>query len=195
VIGVGRLENARQQVDKLTATAWSPLIDIARWGNTTERTGPVSVEALGKWPEKDGFWNVMISFEAEYCFANGTRLTYKAGTPFVRFEGSEGWISTEFGNGIEASRPAILQTKLAANATRFPFKSDKQDFIDAVKTRVATLRRRRGGTPAYEHLPPGEHRCSRRRQTRWDPAKERFTGSDKANALLARPLYDRASAA
>ncbi len=170
-------------------TNWGAhLIDIAQWGANTERTGPVEVEARGTWPAKDSFWNVMLTFEAEYKFANGMRMTYKTDKPYVRFEGSEGWISTEFGKGIEASNPALLQTKLV---TRFPFKSDKQDFIDAVKSRGNTLEDAEAGhrTMSICHL--ANIAAHLGGKLAWDPAKERFTNNVKANALLGRPLYER----
>jgi predicted dehydrogenase len=170
-------------------TNWGAhLIDIAQWGNNTERTGPVSVEARGKWPEKDSFWNVMLQFEAEYKFANGVRMTYRTGNPFVRFEGSEGWISTEFGKGIETSSPSLLEAKLT---TRFPLKSDKQDFIDAVKSRGQTLEDAEVGHRVMSICHLANIAAHLGGKLTWEPAKERFAGSDKANALLARPLYER----
>ena len=74
----------------VTDSSVEHLNDIAQWGNNTERTGPVEVEARGTFPPADSFWNVMLSFEAEYRYANGVRLYYKTDNPYVRFEGDDG---------------------------------------------------------------------------------------------------------
>ncbi|MFV2070646.1 MAG: Gfo/Idh/MocA family oxidoreductase, partial [Pirellulales bacterium] len=78
-------------------TNWGThLNDIAQWGNDTDRTGPVEVEGHGKYVPAGGLWNVLQSFEVHYRFANGVRMIYKTESPYVRFEGDEGWIQADF---------------------------------------------------------------------------------------------------
>ncbi|MEJ2700985.1 MAG: hypothetical protein P8Z79_00940 [Sedimentisphaerales bacterium] len=77
-------------------TNWGAhLNDIAQWGNGTERTGPVEVEGRGELP-RDGLWDVLLSFEITYKYANGVRLIYSVSQPYVRFEGTEGWIQANY---------------------------------------------------------------------------------------------------
>jgi predicted dehydrogenase len=170
-------------------TNWGAhLNDIAQWANNTERTGPVEVEARGTFPEADSFWNVMLSFEAEYRFANGVRMFYKSEKPYVRFEGSDGWILAEYGKPLQAQPATILDSKIREDEIHFPFKSDKQDFIDAVKSRGQTLEDAEVGhrTMSLCHLANIAVQVGGKLQ--WDPAKEKFTNSAAANAYVSKPI-------
>ena len=176
-------------------TNWGAhLNDIVQWGNDTERTGPIEVEARGTFPPPESFWNVMLTFEAEYRYANGVRLFYKTDTPYVRFEGSEGWIFAEYNKSLQASSPAILTAKLRDDELHFPLKSDKQDFIDAVKTRGRTLEDAEVGhrTMTVNHLANIAATVGGKLQ--WDPRAERFTNSDTANAFVNKPILQPGSA-
>jgi myo-inositol 2-dehydrogenase / D-chiro-inositol 1-dehydrogenase len=171
-------------------TNWGThLNDLAQWGNGTDRTGPVEVEGRGVYPAPDSFWNVLLSFEIQYRYANGVRLYYKIDQPYVRFEGSEGWIHAEYGKALLAEPASILKAQLGPNAIRFPLKSDKQDFIDAVKTRGQTLEDAEVGhrTTSLCHL--GHIAIQMGQRLEWDPARERFTNNDAANAYIAKPIH------
>jgi predicted dehydrogenase len=167
-------------------TNWGAhLNDIAQWGNNTDRTGPVEVEAHGTYPPADSFWNVLLSFEAEYRYASGVRLFYKTDQRFyVRFEGSEGWIFAEWRKPLQAEPAAVLDSKIGENEIHFPFKSDKQDFIDAVKTRGDTLEDAEVGhrTTSVCHLANIAIQVGKKLE--WDPGKERFTNSAEANEYV-----------
>jgi predicted dehydrogenase len=170
-------------------TNWGAhLNDIAQWGNNTERTGPVEVEARGTYPPPDSFWNVMLSFEAEYRYANGVRLYYKTDSPYVRFEGDDGWIFAEYSKPLQASAAAILESKIRPDEIHFPLKSDKQDFIDAVKTRGQTLEDAEVGhrTMTVNHLANIAVQVGGKLQ--WDPVRERFTNSDRADAFVKKAI-------
>jgi predicted dehydrogenase len=167
-------------------TNWGAhLNDIAQWGNGTDRTGPVEVEAHGTYPPAESFWNVLLNFEAQYRFANGVRLFYKTDEKvYVRFEGSEGWIFAEYQKPLQAEPAAVVNAKIGDNEIHFPFKSDKQDFIDAVKTRGDTLEDAEVGhrTTSLCHLANIAIQVGAKLP--WDPAKERFTNSPAADAFV-----------
>ncbi len=167
-------------------TNWGAhLIDITQWGNGTDRTGPIEVEARGTYPPADSFWNVLLNFEAQYRYANGVRLFYKTDQKvYVRFEGSAGWIFAEYSKPLQADPAAVLDAKIADNEIHFPFKTDKRDFIDAVKTRGDTLEDAEVGhrTTSVCHL--GNIAIQMGKKLEWDPAKERFTNSPEANAWV-----------
>ena len=77
-------------------TNWgSHLIDIAQWGNNTDRTGPVEVWGQGEYPSS-GLWNVLLSFEVQYRYRSGVQLIYKIDNPYVRFVGTQGWIHAQW---------------------------------------------------------------------------------------------------
>jgi predicted dehydrogenase len=167
-------------------TNWGAhLNDVAQWGNNTDRTGPVEVEAQGTYPPADSFWNVLLNFQAEYRYASGVRLFYKTDEKvYVRFEGSEGWIFAEYMKPLQAEPAAVLDAKIGDNEIHFPFKSDKQDFIDAVKTREQTLEDAEVGhrTTSLCHLANIAIQVGKKLE--WDPVKERFANSPEANAFV-----------
>lgn len=169
-------------------TNWGAhLIDISQWGNGTDRTGPVEVEAHGAYPPPDSFWNVLLNFHAEYRYANGVRLFYKTDERvYVRFEGSEGWILAEYQKPLQAEPASVLDAKIGEHEIHFPFKSDKQDFIDAVKTRGDTLEDAEVGhrTTSVCHL--ANIAIQMGQKLEWDPAKERFTNNSAANAYVSK---------
>ena len=171
-------------------TNWGThLNDIAQSGNGTDRTGPVEVEGKGTYPEPESFWNVLLDFEIHYRYANGVRLTYKIDQPCVRFEGSEGWIFADDTGKIEASKPSILAPPSGSNWITLPRKVDKQDFIDAVRSRGETMADAEVGhrTTSLCHL--GHIAIQVGKRLEWDPAKERFTNNKEANELVSRPIH------
>ncbi|MGA2657965.1 MAG: Gfo/Idh/MocA family oxidoreductase [Verrucomicrobiota bacterium] len=182
----------REYCEGLITNWGTHLNDIAQWGNRTESTGPVEVEARGVYPPPESFWNVLLEMEAQYRFANGVTLHYKMDRPFVRFEGEEGWVESEYQKEVLASSESVLKSEIRLGEIRLPFKTEKQDFIDAVRTRGRTL----------EDAEVGHRTCSlcqiahiaiqlggsTGRKLRWDPERERFD-DPAANKLLDRPSW------
>jgi len=164
------------------------LNDIAQWGNGTDRTGPIEIEGHGEWPPANNFWNVPLTFEINYRYANGVRLVYKVEKPYVKFEGDEGCIYAEYGKPLEVEPASILHSFIKEAEIHFPFKTDKQDFIDAVKTRGHTLEDAEVGhrTTSVCHLGHIAIRLGKRLE--WDPATERFSNSDEANAWVNKRI-------
>ena len=170
-------------------TNWGThLNDIAQWGAGTERTGPVEIEATGKYHD-DKVWNVLEKFDVRYRFADGMQLFYQMGQPHVRFEGDKGWLQVNYGEDkITASSPEIINAVIPPDGIRFPLKSDKQDFLDAIKTRGRTLEDEEVGqrTTSLCHLAQISIKLGGAKLA-WDPAKEEFIGNDAANQLTKRP--------
>jgi len=170
-------------------TNWGAhLNDIAQWGNGTDRTGPVEVEGTGKYP-RDGLWNVLLSFELEYKYANGVRLFYNISQPHVRFEGTEGWIQADYNDrSLKAEPESILKLPVSPDEIHLPLKSEKRDFIDAVKTRGQTLADAEVGHRTNSLCQIGHIAIQLGRKLKWDPDKEQFMGDEKANRMLCRPM-------
>jgi myo-inositol 2-dehydrogenase/D-chiro-inositol 1-dehydrogenase len=172
-------------------TNWGThLNDIAQSGNGTDRTGPVEIEGRGTYPEPDSFWNVLLDFEIQYRYANGVKLIYRIDRPSIRFEGSEGWIYADDTGKIEASAPAVLAPPSGSNWITLPRKVDKQDFIDAVRSRGATMADAEVGhrTTSLCHL--GHIAIQLGRRLEWNPAKERFKNDREADAFIAKPIHE-----
>lgn len=180
--------NIRDYCDGMVLNWGTHLNDIAQWGNDTDRTGPVEVEGHGVYPPKESMWNVLMEFEITYRYANGVQLIYKTDSPYVRFEGTEGWIQAFFGKGgIQSEPKSILDSKIGPNEIHLPLKPQKRDFLDAVKTRGATLEDAEVGhrTASVCHL--GHIAVQLNQKLKWDPKAERFLDNDAANKLLSGP--------
>jgi predicted dehydrogenase len=175
-------------------TNWGAhLNDIAMWANDTERTGPIEVQATGNFHD-DPVWDVLENFDASYRFANGVQMTYTMGEPHVRFEGDKGWLQVNYSKTaahpelLEASAPSILQEQIGPGELKFPLRSERVDFIEAVKTRGQTMEDAEVGQRVMTlcHLP---HIAIARGGVtlKWDPVSERFPDDPAANALLSGP--------
>lgn len=175
-------------------TNWGAhLVDICQWANGTERTGPIEVQATGKY-HADPVWDVLETFDARYRFANGVEMTYTMDQPQIRFEGDRGWLQVNYSKSaahpelLEASHPAILTARLGADAIRFPLRSERADFIEAVRSRGQTMEDAEVGqrTISICHL---AHIGIKRngKALKWDPVTERFPDDAEANAHLKGP--------
>ena len=169
-------------------TNWGThLDDGAMWCTGLERTGPVEVEGVGKYPPPESFWNVLLSFEVKYRFANGVRWTYRTEKPYFKIEGTEGWINATFG-GIQAGPASLLQSTIKPDEIHFRFKSDKRDFIDCVKSRDETLEPAEVGHRVTSLCHLGHIAIQVGEKLTWDPEKERFGDNDAADELIGKPI-------
>ena len=88
-------------------TNWGAhLVDICQWANGTERTGPIEVQATGRYHD-DPVWDVLETFEARYRFANGVEMFYTMDQPQIRFEGDKGWLQVHYSKS--AAHPEFLE--------------------------------------------------------------------------------------
>ena len=181
-------------------THWN---DGAAFATGLERTGPIEIEATGEYPPADSFWNVLLKFEIKMRFANGVNWTCRTEKPFFKIEGSDGWVYAEytqlkakigdregylfFGDKKTKTRPKLMPAPtIPANGVHFYVKTDKQDFIDAVKTRTQTLEPAEVGhrVTSLGHL--GQIAIQVGGKLQWDPEREKFLGNDNANAMIDR---------
>ena len=170
-------------------TNWGAhLNDIAQWGNGTERTGPVEVEGSGKYP-RAGLWNVLLSFKIQYKYANGIQLVYNTNRPYVRFEGTDGWVEADYNTrSLKAQPESIVKSPIKPDEIHLPLKDEKRDFIDAVKTRGQTLADAEVGHRTTSLCQLGHIAIQLGRKLKWDPDAELFTNDNTANRLLTRPM-------
>jgi len=184
-------------------THWN---DGAMFATGLERTGPAEIEGTGEYPPADSFWNVLLKFDVRMRFANGVQWNYHTEKPFFRIEGTDGWVYAEYtqlhvklgtqeGFLFDAPRKGGKRHKLMpapalpAAAVRFPVKTDKQDFIDSVKSRRETLEPAEVGhrVTSLGHL--GQIAIQLGQKLRWDPNREQFLDNPAANAMIAKPIH------
>ena len=72
---------------------------------------------------------------------------------------------------------------------RFPLRGEKEDFIEACRTRGQSLEDAEVGhrTTSLCHLAHIAIQLGGGEKLRWDPDKEQFPGNEAANRLLKRP--------
>jgi predicted dehydrogenase len=186
----------RDYADGMLANWGAHLNDIAMWANDTEHTGPIEIEATGKYPPAGNLWDVIQEFEAHFRFANGVHLTCKtAEKALMRFEGAEGWVQVVYPTEITASNEALLTWKAGTGDITFPLKkSEKRDFVDSVKSRRQPMYTAEGGhrNASLSHLALASLDLGRK--LKWDPVAEKVIGDDEANKLL-QPKPQRAPGA
>jgi hypothetical protein len=159
------------------------------WATDKERTGPVKIDGQGTYPARDSFWNVLLDFDITYTFADGLEWTYKTETPYFIIEGDEGWVKAGF--GIFDAEPASLKTlDLSKLDQQFRLKSEKQDFIDCVRSRQETLEPAVVGHRVTSLGLLGHISIKLGEPLVWDPDTERFADNEDANALLDTPIRE-----
>ncbi|MBI4586251.1 MAG: Gfo/Idh/MocA family oxidoreductase [Planctomycetes bacterium] len=172
-------------------TDWGAhLIDIAQWGNDTERTGPVEVEGKGQFPDR-GLYETATEFHVECRYASGVLLTIDSKQPSIRFEGTGGWIeSAGWGGPLKASSDEILQSRIGENEVRLYTcpAGEQRNFLDGVKSRKPCYAPAEIGhrTITIAHL--GNIAMLLGRKLRWDPERERFVKDPAANMMLSRQM-------
>jgi predicted dehydrogenase len=174
-------------------TNWGThLNDIVQWGNDSEYTCPVEVEVVhGKKMHSDeGLWDVFYDFEVHYRYAHGVELIYKTHGPYVRFEGTDGWIQATFGrNELKAEPASLLDAEIEADERHLPFMPEERDFLDCVKSRGKTLENEEVAhrTTSLCQLGHIALKVGNGVLLKWDPETERFTNDDEANKHLVLP--------
>lgn len=182
-------------------TDWGAhMIDLAQWGHDTEHTGPVAVAGKGDFPSRDAVFNTAATFELDYEYADGVKMTVKSDGPYIRFRGSNGWIfSPGWRGALQASNPAILETRVDSHKVRVYRPSEivaaregnkggeHRNFYDCVKTRKPIYAPAQTGhrTITIAHL--GNIAMMLGRKLRWNPDVEDFVGDSEASAMLSRP--------
>lgn len=158
----------------------------AMWATDKERSGPVEIDGKGVYPGRDSFWNVLLSFDITYRFADGLEWIYKTEKPYFRIEGDEGWIYADFSKR-DASSKSLLTLEPKPEDQVFRFKSEKQDFIDSVRSREETLEPAEVGHRVTSLGLLGHISIRLGRKLAFDPVKETFA-DDEANTCLDKPI-------
>ena len=178
--------------------------DSAAWGMDTELTGPISVESVAEFP-KAGLWNVHGDFMVKAEYANGITMYTSGGyTNGIRYEGTEGWIFVSRGNyvasasdpvsaaksakALDASDPNILKSEIKDSEIKLQVSDEHHlNWLEGIQNRTPVLSpvevaHRACSVCLVSHIAmkvPGK--------LLWNPKTEKFTNSEKANAMLSRP--------
>lgn len=171
--------------------------DLAMWGNGTDRTGPVEIDAHGEFPT-DGLYNTPVKFHINYKFANGVNMICTsgdarnegmAGERGIKFEGNDGWLFIEIHGGtLTASNPAILKAVIPANGIHLhrTVGTHFGDWLASIHSRTEPVAPVEAGhrTSSLCHL--GLISMTLGRKLKWDPVRERFANDSSADDMAAR---------
>jgi predicted dehydrogenase len=160
-------------------------LDIAQWAIGMERSGPVSIEGKGIYPQ-DGLFDTVLTFDITYEYANGVRIVMTdtgKNRHGVKFIGEKGWIFTR--GGIEAEPASLLKEVIAPGEIHLYRSPDHaQNFFDCVKTRAETITPPEIAHRATSSALLGGIACQLGRKLKWDPQHEIFPDDPEANKLL-----------
>ena len=166
------------------------LMGIAQWGNNAEYTGPVKVEGSGEFDK--GLWNSLNKFDIRYQYANGVELFFKIERPYVRFEGTEGWVEIEYPNKITASSQEILDTPTGEGEVSFSnLPSDKEDFLQAVKNGKQSLEPLETAHRTISVCQLGLISIKTGSAITWNPETEEIVNDNASSALLNVPIREK----
>ena len=171
-------------------------LDIAQWGNGTDRTGPVAIEGRGTYPT-DGFNDTATDWHVEMTYANGVTLIFTSthndvNSPEVgaRFEGPEGWVMAQ-GNAcaILADPPSLLRSVIGPGEIHLT-RSDNHalHFLECVRTRHETVAPAEVAHRSTTLCLISDIAMRLGRKLRWNPDTEEFAGDDEANRMLGRSM-------
>jgi predicted dehydrogenase len=169
-------------------TGWGAhMNDIAQWGNGSDDSGPVEIEAKGEFPDR-GLFDVHTTFHAEALYANGVRLVMETGDPpGVRFEGDRGWVFVTR-EEITASDPALLRQEAGENEIRlYQSSNHMKNFLECMRTRKEPVAPVEVGHRSNTICILAHIAMKLGRKLRWDPQAERFLDDDEANNWLDYP--------
>jgi len=171
-------------------------LDIAQWGNGTDRTGPVEIQGSGTYPT-DGFNDTLITWNVEMTYANGVKMIFKStdqGLMYrevgARFEGTEGW-SFAYSNAVseDAEPKSLLGVKMRPNDIHLTESNNHAlNFLDCVRSRRETVAPVEVAHRSTTLCLLSDIALRLRRRLRWDPDKERFVNDDEANRMLRRAM-------
>lgn len=175
------------------------LVDTAQLSADAPGVCPVEVEGTGEIPV-DMETDVPVTFDLKYRYANGVVMSVKNGpgkgwkpnSGSLRFEGDKGWIRRKtWYAGLEASDPAILQTRYTPETSRhWPLPPREQrDFLDCVKSRNPTTYQATDMHLMSTTLHLGVVAITLGRKLKWDPQTEAFVDDEAANKLRTRPAH------
>jgi myo-inositol 2-dehydrogenase/D-chiro-inositol 1-dehydrogenase len=166
------------------------LMGIAQWGNNSEYTGPVSVKGSGEFDK--GLWNSLNKFDIRYQYANGIEMFFKIDRPYVRFEGTDGWVEIEYPNKLTASAQEILDSPTGDEDISFSdLPSDKEDFLQAIKNGKESLEPLETAHRTISICQLGLISIKTGSSITWDPESEQIVNDNASSALLNIPIREK----
>jgi len=164
--------------------------DVAHWALGMDRSGPLTVEAVGwTFPETD-VYNTPHHYEIRCEYPGGVTSTisdrHRGGTKWI---GDDGWVFVTRGR-LEASDPRWTKRDFNPGPIRVDHSpGHARNFLDCVKSRKPCVA---PPETAHRSITPGLLGYVANavgRPLRWDAEAERIVGDDEAERLLKAVSY------
>lgn len=167
--------------------------DMAQWALGMDDSGPVEVELLeAKFLPAGSLFNAATETKFRMKYASGVELVCQLEKSQVgaRFEGTEGMVQTGYG-GFFTEPVALKASWVEPKEKQFDAGvAHVRNFLDCVRSRQDPVARVEIGhrSASVCHLGNIAVRLGKKKVLQWDPAAERFTNDDEANAMVTRPM-------
>lgn len=153
-------------------TDWGAhMIDVAQWGLSMDRNGPVEViPGSGDKP-------------LTYRYADGVEMLitkFDEGRQGVKYIGENGWIKVSRGN-YDSS---IKELEIGKEPENFGFGAHHVDFIDCIRKRKDPIVPVEVGHSTCSVCTIGNIAADLGKSLKWDPIAQTFTNDSAANAKL-----------
>ena len=137
-------------------------------------------------------WNTLNKFEIKYRYANGVEVFFKIERPYVRFEGTDGWIEVEYIDKLTASSQAILDSPIGTGEISFMnLPSDKEDFLLAIKNGKQTIEPLETAHRTISMCQLGLISIKTGSTLTWNPETEEISNDNAASAMLNIPIREK----
>lgn len=162
-------------------------LDITQWGLGMDASGPVSIEAKGRF-HKDNWYEVPEWVEITYKYENGTTVICSPANPMgARFIGEKGEIYVNRGK-LESTPEEIIEQPLTDKDVHlYVSRSHHQNWLECIKTRKAPICDVEIGHRSATVCHLGNIALRAGRKITWDPKKEEIVGDAEASKRLSYP--------
>lgn len=168
--------------------------DIGHWGMDCDRSGPLTVEGVGEFPDPKALWNTCTKYRITAEYPNAVEMILagghndiKGGTKWIA---AEGWVWVNRGNAFESSNADWADRRRLPDDLRKVklYESDNhwRNFIDCVKSRKPAIA---PVETAHHSAIPGHLGLIAMltgRKLKWDAKREVIVGDKEASKLLTR---------
>jgi predicted dehydrogenase len=161
--------------------------DIAQWALGADEAGPVLIDGKGAFPTS-GLFDTPITYEVNYTYPSGVKLTCSSDGNGCWFYGTEGEIYVN--RGQLSSKPAEIIQKPTGKDEVHLYESANhyRNFLDCVKQRKKPICDVEVGQRSVSVCHLGNISIRLGRPIRWDPTAERIVDDEEANRWLSRPM-------
>jgi len=162
-------------------------MDIVHWALDCDSSGPLEARGRGDFP-MEGIFNTPITFEVQFVYPNGVRVTAKNGPEGIRFNGTEGWVDISRSK-LDADPKSLLSSLIGPNEIRlYESAEHRENFLECVRTRKEPISPVETGHRSASACHVANIALRLGRPVRWNPQEERFEGDEEANRMISRAM-------